>query len=89
MHDNLADRGVVLEDITTVKAADLGEDIAGYLAGFPCQAGFHDVSPVTGLLCNICELVDSSWPGDIPCREPRRDVRRKKQSLHPYMAIVG
>lgn len=41
MQDKLADPGVILEDITTVKAADLGQDISGYLAGFPCQAGFH------------------------------------------------
>jgi site-specific DNA-cytosine methylase len=52
MQDKLADPGVILEDITTVKAADLGQDISGYLAGFPCQAGscLCCMLDVTGLL---------------------------------------
>ena len=36
--DGLCDPGVIHSDITTVHARDLGPNITGYLAGFPCQA---------------------------------------------------
>lgn len=41
--DGLADRGSIYEDVSKVTAAQLGDDIAGCLAGFPCQArsNFH------------------------------------------------
>ena len=38
IQDQLADPGRILSDIKTVKAGDLGEEVEGYLAGFPCQA---------------------------------------------------
>lgn len=37
IRDGLADPGVILEDIVKTTAANLGPDIDGYVAGFPCQ----------------------------------------------------
>jgi len=37
--DGLLDDGVIHHDITEIHAPDLGRDITGFLAGFPCQAG--------------------------------------------------
>lgn len=37
IQDQLADPGPILEDIKQVSAGDLGDDIDGFLAGFPCQ----------------------------------------------------
>lgn len=38
MEDGLADPAVIHHDVCTVKAEELGDDVAGILAGFPCQA---------------------------------------------------
>jgi len=39
VEDGLADPGIILDDVTKVTAGDLGSDLQGFLAGFPCQAG--------------------------------------------------
>ena len=38
MEDGLADPAVIHHDVCTAKAEELGDDVAGILAGFPCQA---------------------------------------------------
>ena len=46
IQDQLADPGPILEDIKQVSAGDLGDDIDGFLAGFPCQDKSEDVQPI-------------------------------------------
>ena len=51
IQDGLADAGVIFDDITKVTGMEFGDDIDGYLAGFPCQA--WSTSAVSAAICRF------------------------------------
>ena len=64
IQDKLADPGVILDAITAESGSQLGEDIEGCLAGFPCQARSK---------CDQNDVLVPHfipWPGSLPGGQP-------------------
>ena len=67
IQDKLADPGVILDDITTVSGSQLGDDIEGCLAGFPCQARVNGYDQRLFRISFMARI--SPWRAtSLPCR---------------------
>ena len=82
IQDGLADAGEIFEDITQVTGREFGDDIDGYLAGFPCQA--RSTSAVSVTICGFFPC-----PGCEHGRRPNVDAGDKDSINQTCLQIVG